>query len=110
MSYLVSAVIIKPKEGETTVNYALIGGFDGMAWHMHEKDPEYIKKLNASVIPKILAAKGKTTMEKLLTAPMDEVIILDGDTYESMKGRKPLDNTKGKIQVNDYLKEGVEQN
>ena len=115
MSYLVSAIIEKPKEGQEKVSYCLMGGFDGMEWHMAKSNKadsvtteQYIKELNESVRRLWFNdPTGETTMEKLLTAPLDEVIVLDGDTYYSMKDRKPIDNTGRKtpyIKPEDYLK------
>lgn len=95
MSYLVSAVIEQPKEGQTEIPFFFIGGFDGMNWHLakHKKNPK--KALLGINIrcKKILLEEpnGVTTIEKLKTAPLDEVIIITGeDTYESMKNRKSI--------------------
>lgn len=113
MSYLISAVIEQPKENQTEIPFIFIGGFDGLHWHMAEakKSPEReIQKLN-NICKKLLSNEpnGTTIIEKLLTAPLDEVIIITGESsYESMKNRKPIDCSRGSgnehITAKDYLK------
>ncbi len=98
MSYGTSAVILKP-DNDNNIPFIFIGGFDGMNWHMsnHSKSPERaIQHLNNQCKEFIKKPNGVTTLEKLLTAPLDEVIIITGESsYESMKDRKPLNCSKG---------------
>ncbi len=91
MSYGTSAVIIQPKNKKDKIPFIFIGGFYGMNWHLYEKNVRKIQKLNNQCKKYIKEEPdGISTLEKLKTAPMDEVIVITGESsYESMKDRKP---------------------
>lgn len=69
-----------------------MGGFDGMYWYMNKKNPDKLRKINSIIKKAILACeKNFTTKEKLLTAPVDSLIIIGGDTFSELPDRKPID-------------------
>lgn len=100
MSYLVSLVVIKQDDG--TYKWGHIGSFGGLHWSMNKDDKIFIEKLNTKVIKEFKEKNtlGLTTLDKLLTAPVDEIIVIDNkENWHHLEDRKPC-----------HLKEGEWEN
>lgn len=100
MSFMVSIAVNKQDNGK--YRWLSIGAFGGMSWRLDKDNPKKLKKLNKKVldvlnkIPKKLTdvgLAGETTEERLLTAPVDEIIVVENeDTWSDFENRTPQDN------------------
>lgn len=91
MSYLVDVVVRKPKSDDEKVPFFFLEAFGGMSWIMSEDKLDEIKKLNKKANKVFKTPEGMTTIEQLKTAPCDIVVMIDGDTFSTLKNRKPID-------------------
>lgn len=106
MSYLISLAVQKQPDGKYKAGN--IGTFGGLHWELHKDNLEYIKYLNSTVL-KVFNTSGEdyyvTTEEKLRTAPVDEVIIIEDElnwSTMSNKNRNPVEN-KEQRQISEFL-------
>lgn len=92
--YLQSLVVIRERtlQGDK-YRYAVMGGFDGMNWFLAGKaGMPSVSIVNSIVIPRIKAIEDNyTTLAKIDTAPVDTVLLLEGDGYEDITGKNRID-------------------
>jgi hypothetical protein len=89
--------LVVTKDNQEQLRYAIMGPFDGMRWYLAKSAHKLtkgkvatVKQLNKHIIPKILDIEDNvTTLERLKVAPVDSIILLEGNTFTTIVNLGP---------------------
>ena len=97
MSYLTSIAILECDKTKDKIPYILLPAFSGMGWIMNKNNKKCISHMNKQVINYIKKEpNGFTNLSKLITAPVDEVIIIGNKEKYSFLKTSPIPNISQK--------------